>query len=38
MEKIDFATRVMLNKGVEMPVIGLGIWKIYGKKAKIGLL
>jgi len=38
MKKIDSNTRVMLNNGVEMPVIGLGTWKIHGKKAEQAVL
>lgn len=36
--KIDFDTRVKLDKGVEMPVLGFGTWQIQGKDAEKAVL
>jgi len=35
---LDFSTRVKLNNGVEMPVLGLGTWEMHGKNAQKSIL
>jgi methylglyoxal/glyoxal reductase len=33
-EEINLETRIKLNNGVEMPVIGFGTWQLYGEQAE----